>query len=173
MDGGLQNQQGIIQTYCDNLWNVQFSSHFSIDDGCYLADMIDDSIVIIYMDNIFIFTPDELTLKENTKVLTWFQENNLFLKPAKFDFNKTKVEYLGMDIEERKISMDPGKLLEIRDWCEPMTVKQVWWFLGFVNFYWWFIWNFSEKAKLLKDLLKKDHQFWMDEWLARSIWQLK
>ena len=57
-------------------------------------------------------------------------------------------------------------------WCKVVG-KQVWGFLGFVNFYWWFIWNFSEKAKLLKDLLKKDHQFWMDEWLARSIWQLK
>ena len=30
-------------------------------------DMIDESIVIIYMDDIFLFAPDETTLTENTK----------------------------------------------------------------------------------------------------------
>ena len=61
------------------------------------ADMIDGSIVIIYMDDIFIFAPDEITLTENTKkVLARLQENDLFLKPTKCEFNKTKVEYLGM-----------------------------------------------------------------------------
>ena len=30
-------------------------------------DMIDESIVIIYMDDIFLFTPDETMLTENTK----------------------------------------------------------------------------------------------------------
>jgi anti-sigma28 factor (negative regulator of flagellin synthesis) len=65
------------------------------------------------MDDIFIFAHDELTLTENTKkVLTRLQENDLFLKPAKCEFNKTKVEYLGMVIQEGKISMDPGKLKE-------------------------------------------------------------
>ena len=75
------------------------------------SDMIDDNILIIYMDDIFIFAPDESTLTKNTrKVLARLQENDLFLKPAKCEFNKTKVEYLGMVIEEGKISMDSGKL---------------------------------------------------------------
>jgi len=88
------------------------------------SDMIDGSIVIIYMDDIFIFAPDELTLTENTKrVLTRLRENDLFLKPAKCEFNKTKVEYLGMVIEEGKISMDTGKLKGIRDWPTPTTIK--------------------------------------------------
>ena len=61
------------------------------------ADMTDEGIVIIYMDDVFIFTPDEITLTENTKrVLARLQENNLFLKPAKCEFNKVKVEYLGI-----------------------------------------------------------------------------
>ena len=33
----------------------------------YLSDMIDDNLVIIYMDDILIFAPDELILAENTK----------------------------------------------------------------------------------------------------------
>ena len=43
-------------------------------------DMINDCIVIIYMDDIFLFAPDKNTLTENTKkVLTCLQDNDLFL----------------------------------------------------------------------------------------------
>ena len=53
------------------------------------ADMTDEGIVIIYMDDVFIFAPDEIMLTENTKrVLAQLQENDLFLKPAKCEFNK-------------------------------------------------------------------------------------
>ena len=120
-------------------------------------DMINESIVIIYMDDIFLFTPDETMLTENTKrVLTWLQENDLFLKPEKCKFNKSKVEYLGMIIEEGRISIDPGKLNGIRDWLAPTTIKQVQGFLGFGNFYRRFVQNFSELAKPLNELLKKE-----------------
>ena len=75
------------------------------------GDMISQCIIIVYMDDIFIFAPDEVMLTENTKkVLARLRANNLFLKPTKCKFNKTKVEYLGMVIEEGRILMDPGKL---------------------------------------------------------------
>ena len=83
-----------------------------------------------------------------------------FLKPTKCEFNKTKVEYLGMVIEE-------GKLKGIRDWPEPTTVKQTWGFLGFGNFYQQFIWGFSNLAKPLNDLLRKNHKF---EWTDACQW---
>ena len=67
-----------------------------------------------------------------------------------------------MVIEEGKISMDPGKLKGIQDWPTPTTVKQIRGFLGFGNFYQRFIWHFSEIAKPLNDLLKKDKKF---EWI--------
>ena len=79
-------------------------------DAIFL-DMIDDNLVIIYMDNILIFVPDKLIFAENTKkVLARLQENDLFLKPSKCKFNQTKVDYLGKVIEEGKITMDSGKL---------------------------------------------------------------
>ena len=60
--------------------------------------------------------------------------------------------------------MDPGKLKGIRDWPTPTTVKQTRGFLEFGNFYRRFIWHFSELAKLLNDLLKKDQTFeWTDD----------
>jgi hypothetical protein len=129
------------------------------------GDMINECIIIVYMDDIFLFAPDEITLTNNTKrVLARLQENDLFLKPTKCEFNKIKVEYLGLVIEEGKISMDPGKLKGIRDWPAPTTVKQTRGFLGFGNFYRRFIWHFSELAKPLNDLLKKDQKFnWTDD----------
>ena len=74
---------------------------------------------------------------------------------------KSKIEYLGMVIEEGKISMDPGKLWGIQDWPTPTMVKQTQSFLGFGNFYWRFVRNFSNLEKPLNDLLKNDQKI---EW---------
>jgi Reverse transcriptase (RNA-dependent DNA polymerase) len=95
-------------------------------------DLIEESIVIIYMDDIFLFakTPEEL--ENNTKkVLQRLLKNDLFLKPKKCEFRKEKVEWIGMIIQEGKISMDQGKLKGISEWPSPNTVKQTRGFLGF------------------------------------------
>jgi hypothetical protein len=62
-------------------------------------------------------------------------EHDLFLKPKKYKFNKMTMEYLGLIIQEGKLSMDPVKLSGIKDWPTPNTVKQVRGFLEFANFY--------------------------------------
>ena len=64
-------------------------------------DLIDAGIVIIYMDDIFLFAKDLKSLKENTKlVLQQLLKNDLYLKLKKCKFAKTKIEWLGMIIEE-------------------------------------------------------------------------
>ena len=69
-----------------------------------------------------------------------------------------------MVIEKGKISMDLGKLKGIQEWPAPTTVKQVRGFLGFGNCYRRFIRHFSEIAKPLNKLLKKDKKFeWTNE----------
>ena len=97
-------------------------------------------------------------------VLQRLQENDLYLKPTKCEFKKTKIEYLGMVITEGKITMDSVKVKGIRDWPAPTTVKEVRSFLGFGNFYRKFISKFSELAAPLNELLKKDKTFdWTPE----------
>ena len=119
-------------------------------------DLTDACIVIIYMDDIFLFAKDRHTLETNMKrVLQRLRENDVYLKPKKCEFEKTRIK-IGMIIEEGKISMDSGKLKGIKEWPVPTTVKQVRGFLGFGNFYRRFIKHFSEVAKPLNDLLKKD-----------------
>ena len=52
--------------------------------------------------------------------------------------------------------MDPAKVASIANWPTPKTVKQVWSFLGFCNFYQPFIYQFLHIAKPLNKLTKKD-----------------
>ena len=89
-------------------------------------DMVEQNQVIVYMDDILIHAADEDELEQRTKeVFRRLREQDLYLKLKKCEFKKTRVEYLGMIIEEGKITMDPIKLGGIRDWLIPTTVKQV------------------------------------------------
>jgi Reverse transcriptase (RNA-dependent DNA polymerase) len=100
------------------------------------SDMIEGRKVIVYMDDILIFAENQEELQERMKqVLQWLQEHDLFLKPKKCEFTKSTMEYLGLIIQEGKLSMDPVKLSRIRDWPTPTLVKQVRGFIGFANFY--------------------------------------
>jgi len=76
-----------------------------------LKDELAEGGVIVYMDNILIFSKTKDKLEELTKrVLQRLCENDLYLKPGKCEFCKTRIEYLGLIIEGGKMMMDPGKL---------------------------------------------------------------
>ena len=78
------------------------------------------------MDDIMNFSNNLDTLEKLDKdVLRRLQENDLYLKPMKCEFKKTKIEYLGMVIMEGKITMDSVKVKGIQDWPVPTTVKEV------------------------------------------------
>jgi hypothetical protein len=63
------------------------------------------------------------------------------------------VKYLGVIIREDSIAMDPIKVQGICNWKCPTTLKEVWAFLGFLNFYWMYIWEFSILAAPLNVLI--------------------
>ena len=154
MNCGLYEPMVMFFGLCNSLATFQ-----ALMDDTF-GDMINECIIIIYMDNIFLFAPDKVKLRENMKrVLQRLKDNDLFLKLTKCEFYKTKVEYLGMIIKEGCISMDPGKFAGIRDWPIPTTVKENRKFLGFGNYYQRFIQHFSNLAKPLNNLLKKDQPF--------------
>ena len=120
-------------------------------------DLIDRGVVIVYIDDILIFTE---TLEEHRKVteevLALLQKYNLYLNAKKCEFEKLKVEYLGLIISQGKIEMDPVKIDGVATWPEPACVKDVQSFVGFVNFYRRFIEAFAETARPLHQLTKKD-----------------
>jgi Reverse transcriptase (RNA-dependent DNA polymerase) len=162
MEGPIKTNKGLFEPTVMFFGMCNSPATFQSMMDSIFKDLIEESIVIIYMDDIFLFvkTPEEL--ENNTKrVLQRLRENDLFLKLKKCEFRKEKVEWLGMIIQEGKISMDQGKLKGISEWPSPNTVKQTRGFLGFGNFYRQFIQHFSDIAKPLNDLLKKDQKF---EW---------
>ena len=138
------------------------------------AEEIEKGLVIIYMDDILILAENEQELIKNTrKVLKKLKENDLYLKLEKCEFAKTEVEYLGMVVRPEQIGMDDRKTKAIQYWSEPQTVKEVRSFLELGNFYWKFIRKYSDMAKPLNDLLKKDKPFEWTEEAAQAFNELK
>jgi len=79
----------------------------------YFADMIAQGWVLIYIDDILIFSKDPKEHHERTiQVLKWLRDKDLFLKPEKCIFNAKEVEYLGFIVKPNKISMDRQSSLE-------------------------------------------------------------
>jgi hypothetical protein len=59
--------------------------------------------------------------------------------------------------------MDPVKLIAVKNWPRPKTVKDIQKFLGFCNFYQCFVKAYSKLAQPLFDLTKKGKPFiWTD-----------
>jgi hypothetical protein len=63
------------------------------------------------------------------------REYKLYLRPDKCEFEKTKIEYLGVVISHNCIEMDPIKVAGVQDWPTPKSKKEVQSFVGFTNFY--------------------------------------
>jgi len=93
------------------------------------------------------------------RILEILRKERLFLKPTKCTFDVQEVDFLGMIIRPGQVAMDPAKLKGISDWQSPTTVKEVRSFLGFCNFYRHFIAHYSDIARPLIDLMKKDRKF--------------
>jgi len=116
-------------------------------------DLISGGHVIIYMDDILIFTDDIASHRLITcQVLQILQDNNLSLKPEKCAFEVEEVEYLGVIISHGTMHMDPKKIEAVTSWPTPQNKKDVQQFLGFVNLYRRFIRNFARLATPLNRL---------------------
>jgi len=141
---GMTNSPATFQTMMNNIFQ----------------NLIAEGIVVVYLDNILIFTKTE---EKHAQVVRWvlqvLKESKLFLHPEKCEFYKQQIEYLGLVILENKVSMDPVKVAGVREWPTPENKMDVQAFLGFVNFYRRFIWDFSAKARPLFDLTRSE-QVW-------------
>ena len=116
-----------------------------------------DKFVIVYLDDILIYSTNVGDHEGHVRqVLQALRENHLYAKAEKCDFHVEHVEYLGFHISPAGISMDPKKVSDVLDWTTPSNTKQLRGFLGFANFYRRFILGYSDVARPLYDLLRKD-----------------
>ena len=74
---GLCDAPATFQTFMNNIFE----------------DMINDGHVVIYLDNILIFTEDPQLLDTlSHEVLSWLEKHDLYLKPEKCSFMQTSIE---------------------------------------------------------------------------------
>jgi hypothetical protein len=79
----------------------------------------------IYLDNILIFTNSlEGHHQITCLVLDRMREHKLYLRPEKCEFEKTKIEYVGVIISHNKVEMDPVKIARVADWPTPSNKKK-------------------------------------------------
>jgi len=70
-------------------------------------------------------------------------EHKLFLCPEKCEFHWKQIEYLELVISENRVKMDPVKVARVHDWPTPENQTDVQAFIGFINFYYRFVRDFS------------------------------
>ena len=119
--------------------------------------------VVIYMDDILVFSKDKKQHQEQVKrVLEKLRRHQLSLKAEKCYFDKEEIDFLGLIITEKGIRMDPNKVKAVTTWPTPTTKRELQQFLGFVNFYRRFVKGFAKIAKPLTKLTGKSEWFWTE-----------
>lgn len=128
------------------------------------GDLIDSGQILVYIDDILIATK---TSEENFDILRRvFQlmvKNLLCLKLEKCSFLQSEIEYLGYLINENGIRPNPVNVKSLQNFPIPRTVKEVHSFLGLASYFRRFVEGFSEIAKPLYDLIKKNAVFKFQE----------
>jgi hypothetical protein len=136
-------------------------------------DCLDD-FLSIYLDDILIYSQDELEHETHVKkVLNRLREAGLQLDVKKCEFHVTKTKFLGYIVSTDGIEVDPAKIAVVRNWEAPTTVKGVQSFLGSCNFYRRFIREYSRIAKPLNRLTRKDVSFLFDAECMKAFKTLK
>ncbi|KAF8755279.1 hypothetical protein RHS01_05375 [Rhizoctonia solani] len=109
MPFGLTNAPAAFQHFMNNLFR----------------DLINITVVI-YLDNILIFSEDPKDHPAHVReVLSRLMKNQLFCKLSKCHFHVTTVDYLGIVISPAGFSMDQKKIKAVMSWPIPKTVKQL------------------------------------------------
>ncbi len=88
------------------------------------------------------------------QVLEWLKAASFYLKHLKCEFCAKKTGFVSYIITPDSIEIEPDSIFTVAKWPMPASHRDIFVFLGFASFYWYFIQNFSKIAKLMSDVLK-------------------
>jgi hypothetical protein len=101
---------------------------------------------------------DHLDVQEAT--YSRLRESQLTLKLSKTHLNYSVVKFLGHILTKEGRLPDPKAVEAISEWKDPTTAKEVRSFLGATLYYREYIYNYSDMAMPLYDLIKKGVVHW-------------
>jgi len=116
-----------------------------------------DVCIVVYLDNILIYSDDITQHWSHIKeVLKKLWKAKLYAKAEKYKFHSDSMEYLGYVLSPSGLTMSDAKVKTIQEWPEPKKIKNIQFFLGFVNFYRRFIFNYLNIVIPLTRLTRKN-----------------
>ena len=127
--------------------------------------LTDCNFAMGYLDDIIIFSKmEEEHLQHLEEIFERLRKAGLKLKLQKCSFFKKHIQYLGHLISDKGIQPLPEKLESIVKMPVPQNAKQVKQFLGLVGYYRKFVPHFSDIARPLTQLTRRNEGFnWSTE----------
>jgi len=124
------------------------------------CNMINQGNMATFIDNIIVATEIEKGYDKVVKeVLKQLKENDLFVKPKKYQWKVKKVEFLGVVIGLKGVEIQKEKVEGVLNWPTPRNIKEVRKFLGLANYYRQFIKDFVKLAAPLHVLVRKEKKW--------------
>ena len=153
----LINTPAIFQTYINNILREHL-----------------DVFVVIYLDDILFYSKNKADHKVHVrKILQALKKADLQIKSEKSQFYWTEIEFLSYIIINKSIKMNSEKVRVIAEWSVPKSVKDVQFFLKFVNFYQKFIKKYSHVTASLTDIIRKKQEIHWEEKTQETFKRLK
>ena len=139
-----------------------------------LRDLINEGKVVAFVDDVLVGTETEERHNEIVEeILKRLEENNLYIKPEKCMWKVQKIEFLDVVIGPNGIEMEKEKVDGVLSWLEPKNIKDVRKFLGLANYYRRFIKDFTQIARLMNMLTRKDVKWVWGESQQKAFDELK
>ena len=131
-----------------------------------LKDLI-GRICHVYLDNIIIWSATLAEHEHNVSlVLEALRTAHLYCSTKKSQLFNTELNFLGHTISHHGIEADGSKVDRILNWPTPTNAKEVWWFLGLVQYISAFLPALAEHTTILTPLTRKECNTVFPTWTA-------
>lgn len=122
--------------------------------------LIQDKIILIYMDDLIVLSDDGVSgLRNLKKALETASAAGLLINWKKCRFLQKKVEFLGHTIGEGSVRPSEYQTEAVKRFPEPTNIRQIQAFLGLTGYFRKFIPGYATIARPLSNLLRANIKF--------------